>query len=137
MKKIKIEITTFAGTVLFKYTCNDNSVKKTLVKAVSTGAYLTGANLRGANLTRAYNEKIVIEKATVITGLYKYIVMPIIAENGKQYVIMGCYTRTVKEWNQDFWNNTSEFPNDKSLKSQLRVMAYKTAKQWIKLNLDN
>ena len=70
----------------------------------------------------------------MITGLYKYVVMPIIAKDGTQYVNMGCYTRTVKDWNKDFWNNRSEFPNNKSVKTQLRVLAYKTAKAWLKLN---
>ncbi len=128
-KKIKIEIKTFAGTILFKYSCNSNTVRKTLIKAVGEGAYLRGADLTGAD-----GEKITIKKATVITGLYKYIVMPIIAKDGTEYVKMGCYIRTVKDWNKDFWNNKSEFPNSKVLKSQLRVLAYKTAKAWLKLN---
>ena len=59
--------------------------------------------------------------------------MPIIAEDGKKYVKMGCYLRTVKEWDKDFWNNKSEFPNNESIKSQLRIIAYKTAKNWLKL----
>ncbi len=209
MKKVKIEIKTFAGTLLFKYSCVDNTTRKTVVKAVEegadlrgaylrgaylrgaylrgaylrgadlrgaylrgadltgaylrgaylrgaylrgadlrgaylrgayltgadlTGAYLTGADLTGADLTGDDGEKITIEKAVVITGLYKYIVMPIIAKDGTQYVKMGCYVRTVKEWNKDFWNNPSEFLNHDSIESQLRVLAYKTAKAWIKLN---
>ena len=148
-KKIKIEIKTWAGTVLFKYSCIDNTILKTVNKAVIQGAdlqgadlqgadlrgaYLQGADLRGAYLQGADGEKITIEKATVITGLYVYVVMPIISNDGIEYVKMGCYTRTVKEWDKDFWNNESEFPNDKSTKSQLRVLAYKTAKQWLKIN---
>jgi hypothetical protein len=49
-KEITIEIKSWTGTVLFKYACKDNTVKKTLVKAVGCDAYLYGANLRGANL---------------------------------------------------------------------------------------
>ena len=198
-KKIKIEIKTWAGTVLFKYSCIDNTILKTVNKAVIQGAdlqgadlqgadlqgaylqgaylrgaylqgaylrgaylrgaylqgadlqgaylqgadlqgadlrgaYLQGADLRGAYLQGADGEKITIEKGTVITGLYVYVVMPIISNDGIEYVKMGCYTRTVKEWDKDFWNNESEFPNDKSTESQLRVLAYKTAKAWLKLN---
>jgi uncharacterized protein YjbI with pentapeptide repeats len=62
-KKLKIEIKTFGGSVLFQYEVEDNTVKRTLERAVSeradlrgaylTGADLTGANLEGANLTGA------------------------------------------------------------------------------------
>lgn len=134
MKKIKIEIKTFAGTLLFKYSSTDNTIRKTLVKAVSEGAYLQGADLRGADLRGADLRGIKIKTATVITGLYEYVVIPFISEKGVKYVSMGCYTRTVKEWDKDFWNNKGEFPNDKSLKSKHRVLAYKTAKEWLKLN---
>ena len=153
MKKIKIEIKTFAGTVLFKYSCNDNTIKKTLENARKTGAdlrgaYLTGADLRGAYLRGAYlrgadltgadlrgadGKKIKIQTATVFTGLYKYVVVPFISEDGKYYVNMGCYVRTVKEWDTEFWNNPTEFQDHNSLESKLRVFAYKTAKQWIQL----
>ena len=47
---------------------------------------------------------------------------------------MGCYTRTLKEWKKDFWNNIDEFPNDNSIDSQLRIMAFKTAEKWIQIN---
>ncbi len=158
MKKIKIEIKTFAGTILFKYSCKDNTIKKTLIKAAMTGAYLrgadltgadltgadlTGADLRGAYLRGAYltgadlrgadGNKIKIQIAAVFTGLYKYVVVPFISEDGESYVKMGCYTRTVKEWDKDFWNNQGEFKNDKSINSELRLLAYKTAKKWIQL----
>ena len=48
---------------------------------------------------------------------------------------MGCYDRTVEEWDKDFWNNTNEFPNDKSEESELRMFAYQTAKRWFELQL--
>ena len=137
--KITIEIKTWAGTVLFKYSCVGNTILKTVERAVYKNADLSSADLRSADLSYAdlsyaEIEDIKIEKCTVITGLYKYMVMPIISDKGIHYVKMGCYFRTVKEWDKDFWNNKSEFPNDKSIKSQLRVLAYKTAKQWLKIN---
>ena len=143
MKKVKIEIKTFAGTLLFKYESKGNTTKQTLEKAVETdadlrgadlrGAYLRGAYLTGAYLTGADLDNIKIKKAAVFTGLYKYVVIPFISEKNEHYVTMGCYTRTIKEWDKDFWNNISEFPNDKSIDSQLRLLAYQTAKKWIKL----
>jgi hypothetical protein len=113
------------------------------------GAYLRGAYLRGADLTYAdltYADltdadltgadlsNIKIKKAIVFTGLYKYVAVPIIAEDDETYIKLGCHLRKVSEWEQDFWNNPSEFPNDNSIKSQMRVFAFETAKKWIELN---
>ena len=98
------------------------------------GANLRGANLEGANLRGADGEKIKIQKIAVFIGIYKYICIPFISENGTQYVKMGCYTRTVKEWNKDFWNNPTEFLNKDNIETKLRLLAYKTAKSWLKLN---
>ena len=47
---------------------------------------------------------------------------------------MGCFTRTLKDWEKDFWNNEKEFPNDGSIKSESRKMAFETAKRWIEIN---
>jgi hypothetical protein len=52
--KIKIEIKHYlTGAVLFEYESTNNTIKKTLVKAVAGGANLWGANLWRANLWRA------------------------------------------------------------------------------------
>ena len=40
---------------------------------------------------------------------------------------MGCYPRTIAEWDDDFWNNNSEFP-EKSEQGAIRLMAYQIAK---------
>ena len=102
------------------------------------GADLTGTNLRGADFTGAYlrgadSNKIKISKAIVFTGLYKYVVIPFISEDGKKYVKMGCFTRKLSEWESDFWNNDNEFPNNNSEKSNLRLFAFETAKKWFEL----
>jgi len=60
--------------------------------------------------------------------------MPIISKGGKEFIRLGCFTRSVEEWNNDFWNNDDEFPNDGSMKSELRLLAYKTCRKWLKLN---
>ena len=92
------------------------------------GTYLRGADLRGTDL-----HGVKIKKAIVITGLYNYIIIPFISESGEKYIRMGCYTRTVKEWENDFWNNPNEFPNDNSLKSNLRLLGFETGKKWFEL----
>jgi len=98
------------------------------------GAYLRGADLRDADLQGAYLQGLKISKAVVFTGLYKYIVMLVIAEDGTEYIRMGCYLRKVTEWESDFWNNPGEFPNDGDMPSKLRWMAYQTALAWLELN---
>ena len=52
--KIKIEIKSIWGSVLFSYEKEDNTIKDTLEEAVRSGANLGGANLGGANLRGAY-----------------------------------------------------------------------------------
>jgi len=47
---------------------------------------------------------------------------------------MGCYIRTRKEWEEDFWNNLGEFPNDNSKKSKDRVFAFEIACKWLDAN---
>lgn len=94
------------------------------------GADLTGSDLRFAELTSAGENKITIKKATVFTGLYDYLVLPIIDENDIKWVKMGCFLRTVEDWDKNFWNNDKEFPNDGSIKSKSRLFAYETAKKW-------
>ena len=49
-KKIKIQIKTVFGDVLFEYEKENNTIKDTVEEAVRQGANLGGANLRGANL---------------------------------------------------------------------------------------
>ena len=102
--------------------------------AYLTGADLTGADLRGAYLTGAEANKLKIKKTQVFTGIYKYLCMPIISNEGKEYIRLGCYTRLLSEWESDFWNNNNEFPDNGSLDSELRKLAFKTCKKWIKLN---
>jgi len=94
------------------------------------GADLRGADLQGADLRGAYLQGAKIKAAAVFTGLYTYVVMPYITEEGLKRVKMGCHDRTLQEWEANFWNNDNEFPNDGSAKSQMRLMAYNTAKAW-------
>lgn len=43
----------FTGTVIFRHNCEDNSISKTITKALLYGAYLSGADLRGAYFSYA------------------------------------------------------------------------------------
>ena len=75
-----------------------------------------------------------VKKISFFIGLYKYDCASIISEDDKQYIRLGCFTRLVSEWDADFWNNEKEFPNDGSLNSQYRVIAFEFCKKWIELN---
>ena len=122
---IKIQIKNrWTGLILFEYEKENNTIKKTVINAD-----LRSADLRGADLG---NGK--VKTFAVFTGIYTYIVVPYILENGEQRVKMGCYDRSVTEWDQDFWNNNDEFPNNNSVKTNLRLIAFETAKKWIELN---
>ena len=94
------------------------------------GADLRGADLQGAYLQGAYLQGFKIKNAVVFTGLYTYIVIPYITEEDEKRIKMGCYDRSLKEWEGDFWNNPNEFPNNGSQKSLMRLMAFETAKKW-------
>jgi hypothetical protein len=141
--KTTIQIKTIFGKLLFEFEKENNSIKDTLIEGVKTGAYLAGADLagadlRGADLAGAYlagadGESIKIKKAIVFTGLYKYVVIPFISEEDEKYIKMGCFTRKLSEWENDFWNNDNEFPNDNSEKSNLRLFAFETAKRWFNI----
>ena len=152
---IKIQIKNrWTGLILFEYEKENNTIKKTVINAYLRSAYLGSAYLRCANLRDAYLRSAYLGSAdlrgadlrgadlgngkvktfAVFTGIYTYIVVPYILENGEQRVKMGCYDRSVTEWDQDFWNNNDEFPNNNSVKTNLRLIAFETAKKWIELN---
>jgi hypothetical protein len=99
-----------------------------------SGANLRGADLRGADLSGANLSDATIKTCAVFTGLYRYIAMPVIADDGTEHIRMGCYFRSVAEWESDFWNNPTEFTNDGSMKSKMRWMAYQTCLEWLRLH---
>ena len=97
------------------------------------GANLRGANLYDANLSGVYLSGKKIKTAAVFAGLYDYTVMPYITEDGEKWIKMGCHNRILSDWESDFWNNPTEFPDNGSVKSNLRLMAFETAKKWFEI----
>ncbi len=104
-----------------------------LTGAYLTGAYMSGAYMSGADLRGAYLTGYKVKVASVFTGLYKYLVIPFVTEVGEKRIVMGCHNRSLAEWEEKFWNNPSEFPNDNSEASNLRLFAFDTAKKWFEL----
>ncbi len=59
MAKLKLQIKSVLGNLVFEYEKEDNTIKDTLLEAIKSGAnlsgaYLSGAYLSGANLSGAY-----------------------------------------------------------------------------------
>ena len=163
MSKIKIQIKSILGSVLFEHESENNTIKETILEAKKSGANLVGANLEGANLVGAYlrganlrganlrganlecanlrganlegaNLGIYkIKKAISLTGLYTYHVLAYIAEENEKRIKMGCYDRSLSEWENDFWNNPDEFPNNGSEISKMRLLAFETAKKYLQI----
>ena len=104
-----------------------------LSRADLSGANLYGANLSRANLYRAkYSHKgVVAKKFMVFVGLYKYTVIAIIAEDGSHHIALGCKFQTRYQWELNFWNNDSEFPNDGSETTEIRKFALQTGCNWL------
>ena len=66
----------------------------------------------------------------VLHGGYKYSASCYYDSRTNQIIIrLGCYHRTLKEWEQDFDNNPNEFPID-SLDRQKRWNVYCFLKSW-------
>ena len=87
---------------------------------------LRGCNLRGCNL-RGVGK---IKAIRVMTGLYRYVIFAIVAEDGEPWVRMGCQWRSVTEWDRITIRDsrTSEFPNDGSTRSEQRARAFEFAR---------
>ena len=134
--KTKIEIKSINGKILFEFEKEDNTVKGAVIEAVKSGTDLSRADLSGAYLSGAGLSCIKIKKIRIFTGLYKYVVFAFISEDDEKYIKLGCHTRKLSEWENDFWNNPYEFPNNGSEKSKLRVFAFETAKKWFEI-IDN
>ena len=96
-----------------------------------SNANLWCANLSNANLSDAKYKDVVIKHVRVFSALYKYQVWAIIAEDGSEWIRMGCFFRKREEWNENFWNNDNEFPNDNSEDSNMRLAAFNFACKWI------
>jgi hypothetical protein len=96
-----------------------------------SGADLIGADLSEADLSGADLSGVKIQSCAVFTGLYKYLAMPVIAEDGTEYIRLGCHFRKASEWSGNFWNNPSEFPNNGDAGSKDRWNAYQACLRWL------
>ena len=95
-----------------------------LIGADLIGADLSCANLSDADLSRAKYRGITIKYLRSFSGLYKYITVVAIADDGTEYIGLGCKFLKKQEWEGNgFWNNTSEFPDDNLIATKERILA--------------
>lgn len=101
------------------------TIKNAVAKAIVSGANLRDSNLRGCDL-RGVGK---IKAIRVMTGLCRYVIFAIVAEDGEPWVRMGCQWRSVTEWDRITIRDsrTSEFPNDGSTRSEQRARAFEFA----------
>jgi hypothetical protein len=66
----------------------------------------------------------------VFSGLYSYEVWAVLFEDGTRMVRMGCFRKTLDEWEEIGIraSNPTEFPDDGSEKCEGRVAAFEFAK---------
>jgi len=67
-----------------------------------------------------------IYKIINLSGYYKYQASAI-KTNTEILIQLGCFTRNISEWDNNFWNNDIEFPEG-SPQGQERLNAYQTIK---------
>ena len=96
-----------------------------------SNANLLCSDLSYANVSGAKYRGVVIKHVRVFSALYKYQVWAIIAEDNSEWIRLGCFFRKREEWNENFWNNDKEFPNDNSEDSNMRLAAFNFACKWI------
>lgn len=79
-------------------------------------------------------DNITINNMIEIKGGYKYKAFAFWDLRTRQPIIgLGCYKRTIAEWENDFDNNIKEFPLG-SKERKLRMFIFNMLKQWLNIN---
>lgn len=123
-KKIKIQIRSWFGKILFEHESENNTVKETLRNAFLSGADLSDADLSGA----------VLRNADLRNAFLSGAVLPIYCRwavsiyNDK--IKIGCKTKTIADW--DLWfAGTEVFTHDRNSDNFKRIHAnYLAAKAY-------
>ena len=124
--KIKIQIKSVFGKVLYELEKENNTIKETLEQAIKENANLEYADLRNANLYKANLEDADLRNANLEdTNLYNANLRGANLEDAKNketailpifckwsygikgdLIIIGCKQKTIEEW--DIWFNSNE-----------------------------
>ena len=118
--KIKLEIKSWLGKVLFEYECENNTIKETLRNAVLSGADLSGAVLRNADLSGAALSGADLRNADLSDAVLRNAVLPIFCKWNVSIVDdkikIGCKLKSISEWNAWFASD-SEFSTQRKNES--------------------
>ena len=109
--KIKIQIKSVFGKVLFELEKENNTIKETLEQAVKENANLENANLINANLEDANLENANLYNANLYNAKNKEnAILPIFCKWSYgikgDLIVIGCKQKTIEEW--DIWFNSNE-----------------------------
>ena len=109
--KIKIQIKSVLGEVLFELEKENNTIKETLEQAVKENANLEYANLEYANLRNANLINANLRSANLRGAKNKETaILPIFCKWSYgikgDLIIIGCKQKTIEEW--DIWFNSNE-----------------------------
>ena len=92
---------------------------------IEAGAKIGVMATIGAGAKIEAGAKIGVDNCFFAVNLYKYSCGAWVDSRRGEMIQLGCFTRTRSEWENDFWNNDKEFPNNKSDKSNARLRAFK------------
>ena len=114
--KIKIQIKSIFGKVLFEFEKENNTIKDTVEEAIKNKVNLSYANLRDADLRDAIN---IDESNMPMFSKWSFSIQ------GNKLNI-GCKTKTFEEWSYWFENSseTYETPRDSEEFKRIRAMFY-------------
>lgn len=95
--------------------------------------FIAGYNFKVGDYFKA-GDDFTITNHIIIPNNYKYISRCYFEINSQTwYIQLGCDLRTLADWENDFWNNDCEFPNDKSEESQKRFELFGLYKKIINI----
>ena len=109
--KIKIQIKSVSGKVLFELEKENNTIKETLEQAVKENANLYNANLYNANLEDANLRNANLRNANLYNAKNKETaILPIFCKWSYgikgDLIVIGCKQKTIEEW--DLWFKSNE-----------------------------
>ena len=133
----------YSGTVIGKNTTIGEFVTIWKGVTISNGVTVGYYCKIGDNATISKNLTILdrarIDAGWKITKIFH--VMKTYKYNASGYIVdgiiiiqMGCFTRTLKEWESDFWNNEDEFRRG-SVAGEQRLVAYNKIKEVMEVEL--
>ena len=115
--KIKIQIKSVSGKVLFELEKENNTIKETLEQAVKENASLEYANLENANLENA-NLEYAKNKETVILPIFCKYSYGIKGD----LIKIGCVEKTIEQW--DLWfDSEEEYSTSRNTKDFKQIQA--------------